>query len=76
MIKLINIKQLEDNLVKTDALIEGKKSKSFEIVFNNTGDIISSTAKDGQNYYKAQARIAFRKYIGKEIPKEICSMWY
>ena len=76
MIKLINIQQLKDNLIKVEALVEGKNNDTFEIVFNNTGDIVSSTANDGQNYYKAQARIAFCKYVGKEIPNEICSMWY
>lgn len=76
MIKLINIQPLEDESIKVDALVEGKVSNSFEIVFNNIGDIVSSTANNKQEYYKAQARIAFRKYIGKELPNEICSMWY
>ena len=76
MIKLVNIQQLDDNSTKVDVLIEGKKDNSFEIVFNDNGNIISSTANDMQNYYKAQARIAFSKFVGKEIPHEICSMWY
>ena len=76
MIKLVNIQHLENNSIKADALIEGKTNNSFEIVFNDNGGIISSTANDKQNYYKAQARIAFQKYVGKELPNEICSMWY
>ena len=76
MIKLVNIQRLEDKLIKVDALIEGKTSNAFEVVFNDRGDIVSSNANDKQKYYKAQARIAFRKYVGKELPNEICSMWY
>ena len=76
MIKLVNIKQLDDNLIKMDVLVENKNNNSFEIVFNDEGKIVSSTARNNQNYYKAQARIAFSKYIGKELPNEISSMWY
>ncbi len=76
MIKLVNIRQMDDNSIKADVLVEGKKDNAFEIVFNDNGNIISSTASDKQNYYKAQARIAFSKFVGKEIPSEICSMWY
>ncbi len=76
MLKLINIQQLADNLIKVDVLVEGKQNNSFEIIFNNIGNIMFSTANNEQNYYKAQARIAFKKYIGKELPNEICSMWY
>ena len=39
-------------------------------------DTYRRIANDKQKYYKAQARIAFRKYVGKELPNEICSMWY
>lgn len=76
MIELINICQAQDDSIRVDALIEGEKDNSFEIVFDKNGEILSSTANEKQNYYKAQARIAFRKYIGKHLPKEIYSMWY
>lgn len=75
MIKLINI-QANGSSIRVDALIEGEKDNSFEIVFDKNGEILSSTANEKQNYYKAQARIAFRKYVGKHLPKEIYSMWY
>lgn len=76
MIKLANIRQMDDNSIKADVLIEGEKNNAFKIVFNNNGSIISSNADDKQKYYEAQARIAFSKYVGKEFPHEICSMWY
>ena len=76
MIKLVNIQQLEGRLIKVDVLIEGKINNTFEVVFSDSGDVVSSTANDKQKYYKAQARIAFRKYVGEELPNEICSMWY
>ena len=76
MIKLINICQAQNRSIKADVLIEGEEDNSFGIVFNENGDILSSTASDKQKYYEAQARIAFRKYVGKQLPKEICSMWY
>ena len=76
MLKLVNIQQLENEQVKVDVLVEGEQTNMFEIIFNSMGDIVCSTASDSQKYYKAQARIAFSKYIGKELPNEICSMWY
>lgn len=75
MFKLIDIKQ-DDTMVKATVLVEGDENRSFNISFDSEGNIVSSTADHEQKYYEAQARIAFKKHIGKPIPKEIASMWY
>ncbi len=75
MLKLVNIKQ-DDTIIKATVLIEGDENRSFNLSFDSNGNILTSTAVNEQKYYEAQARIAFQKYIGKPIPKEIISMWY
>ncbi len=75
MLKLVNIKQT-DMIIKATVLMEGDETRSFDLSFDSKGNILSSTADDEQKYYEAQARIAFQKYIGRSIPKEITSIWY
>ena len=75
MLKLINIKQ-DDTVIKATVLVEGDENRSFDISFDRKGNIVSSTANNEQKCYEAQARIAFKKHIGKPIPEEIASMWY
>ncbi len=75
MLKLVDIKQ-DDMVIKAIVLVEGDENCSFDISFDSKGNIVSSTADNEQKCYEAQARIAFKKHIGKPLPKEIASMWY
>ena len=77
MLKLFDFVRRNDNSTRALVQIEGKKNNTFEVIFDEQGNIVESTAtKKQQLLYAAQARIAFKKYLGKPLPKEINSMWY
>lgn len=76
MLKLFDFIKCDDNTISSLVQIEGKKNNTFEVIFDEQGNIVDSTATKKQLMYEAQARIAFKKYIGKPLPKEINSMWY
>ncbi len=76
MLKLYDFMKYDDNTISSLVQIEGNKNNMFEVIFNEDGDIVDSTASQKQSFYEAQARIAFKKYLGKPLPKEIHSMWY
>jgi hypothetical protein len=77
MLDLIDIHKLEDGNIYARAVIEGRNADTFDMVFDESGNVVGSTANKAQKYYEAQARIAFRNHYNTVTPpKTISSMWY
>ncbi len=76
MLKLFDFVDCGNDTISATVEIEGNKDNCFEVIFNDAGDILKSTASQKERVYESQARIAFKKYLGKPLPKEIVSMWY
>ena len=61
-----------------NALIEGSADNSYELCVEQDDDmypVISSCIPNQYKLYERQARIALRKYIGKDLPETIVSSW-
>ena len=77
MLDLVDFHKLEDGNIFARAVIEGRNSDTFDMIFDVLGNVIDSTANKAQKYYESQARIAFRNhYDAGKLPKNISSMWY
>ncbi len=78
---MLKIQNLRGDGIKLymDVLIEGDATNSFELCVdqNNTMyPVLSSSIPEEYRLYERQARMALRKYIGRELPETIVSSWY
>ena len=78
---MLKIQNLRDDGIKLymDVLIEGNVSDSYELCVDQTDPIypvLSSSIPDKYRLYERQARMALRKYTGRDLPETIVSSWY
>ncbi len=77
MLRIINIKADGDQLYM-EVLIEDNGNERYGLCVDKSSDmypVISSQIPEKYKIYERQARMALRKYIGKELPETVISCW-
>ncbi len=78
---MLKLKVLENvgDFVKVLVMVEGRENETFKMTVDMSTewcDIVESEAEWKHKIYERQARVALKKYKGKELPQIIETMWY